>query len=368
MKLAITHDYLNQYGGAERIIEDLHKIWPSAPIYTSVYDKGHMKELGFRENGTIIFTSFMQHFPFLRILPKYYYTFFYPIAFHHFNFKGYDTILSVSSYAAKDIRKPSGSIHVAYINTPPRFLYGYDQETNISKMNYIERHLAAFWKIYLLSRDQKSVARVDYIIANSENVKKRIKKSYNRESVVIYPPVDTARFAAPSFDGGYFLIVSRLGEYKKVDLVVKAFNNLGLPLKVVGTGPQLAYLKQIAHGNVAILERLDDDKVRDLFLGCRAFVFPTEEDFGIAPVEAMAAGKAVICFGKGGAAETVVDGKTGIFFHEQSVAAIEDAVRGFNPNNFSETLCRLQAQKFDRKVFQREIKSFVEKCYSGKIG
>lgn len=367
MKLAITHDYLNQYGGGERTLEAIHEIWPEAPIYTSIYDKEKMSRWGFKSQGMRIVTSYMQKLPLLNVLPRYYFTLFYPFAFQSFNFQDYDVVLSSASYAAKDVRKPKNLIHISYIHTPPRFLYGYDQETNVARMNPLEKFLAKIWKIYLRKRDQDSSRRIDYFIANSETVKERIKKVYGRDAAVIYPPVETDRLDGQSSDKGYYLLVSRLGEYKKVDLVVKAFNELGLPLKVVGEGPQLNYLKEIAQSNVEILGRQPDDVVRDLMLNCRAFIFATEEDFGITPVEAMAAGKPILAYGKGGAIETVVAGKTGEFFKEQTVESLVEAVKLFNPSKYKVEDCRARAKEFDKVVFKKKIKDFVNSVASGRI-
>lgn len=367
MKIAITHDYLNQYGGGERTLEAVHEIWPEAPIYTSLYDMEKMTGWGFKSQGMKILTSYMQKLPLLNVLPRYYFTLFYPFAFQSFNFQDYDVVLSSASYAAKDIRKPKGTIHISYIHTPPRFLYGYDQETNVDRMNMVEKFLSRIWKIYLKKRDQQSAKGIDFFIANSLTVQERIREVYGREATVIYPPVETSRFAGETRDGGYFLVVSRLGEYKKVDLVVKAFNELGLPLKVVGDGPQLSYLKEIAQSNTQILGRLSDEEVRELLLNCRAFIFATEEDFGIAPVEAMAAGKPVLAYGKGGATETVIDGKTGTFFKEQTVESLVTAVKLFDPKKYLSEDCRARAREFDKEIFKDKISNFVEFAYSGKM-
>ena len=367
MKIALTTDYLNQYGGAERTIEALHEVWPEAPIYTSVYEKEEMERLGFDTKSTEVRTSFVQHLPLRKILPRYYFTLFYPFAFQSFDFQDYEVILTTSSYAAKDIRKPKGSLHLAYIHTPPRFLYGFDQETSVDRMNPLEKFLAGVWKVYLRYRDQRSVKTIDRIFSNSKNVQARVKKIYGRDSEVLYPPVETARFAGTPRDGGYWIVVSRLGEYKKIDLVVKAFNELGLPLKVVGSGPQLQYLRQIAKENVEILGRKSDDDTKELLLNARAFIFPTDEDFGIAPLEAMAAGKPVLAYGKGGSLETILPGKTGEFFSEQSVGAITEAVKNFNHQKYSPADCRARAKEFDIEVFKIRVRSLVESAVSGKI-
>ena len=374
MKIAIVHDYLNQYGGGERVVEAMHEVWPQAPIYTSIFDKRLMKGwLKLPEEK--ISTNFIQKLPFVGSLNKHYF-FLYPLAFRLQNLKDAQVVISSSSYAAKFVRAKRGGIHICYMHTPPRFLWGYDTELSRYYHKPFDRLLFPIYELlvppikYWLRRFDYNVAQeVDYFIANSKEVQKRIKKHYGRDSVVIYPPVDTERFQNQKSkikNGNYFLVVSRLGGYKKIDIVVEAFNKLGLPLKIVGDGPQFKYLKKVAKTNVELLGRRDDAQVTDLFLGCKALIFPTHEDFGIVPVEAMAAGKPVIAFRGGGALETILEGVTGEFFDEQKADAIIDVVKKFDFKKYKSKACIAQAQKFSKEEFERNIKKFVEEAWQNR--
>lgn len=364
MKVAITHDYLNQYGGAERLLEALHEIWPDAPVYTSIYDRKLMSSYGFDDKGWDIRTSFMQKIPLRGSLPRFYLTFLYPQAFASFDLRGYDVIISSSSYASKNIIKPKGSIHICYCHTPPRFLYGFDQETSVADMKWWEKIASRIFVPYLRKLDQEAAKDVDFFIANSGVVKKRIQAIYKKEAVVIYPPVDSARFEkkqilTEEIDKPYFLVVSRLGEYKRVDLVVEAFNQLGLTLKIIGTGPKLEYLKSKAGANIQFLGRLTDQQTTVYLQNCEALIFPTEEDFGITPVEALAAGRAVIAFKGGGALETL-NSKTALFFAPQTSVALVKAVKNFDPSLYNPYTSKKQASKFSQEIFKTNLAQFVE--------
>lgn len=409
MKVAIVHDYLNQYGGAERVVEALHEMYPQAPIFTSVYDREGMKALGFKEQGKVIKTSFMQRMPLRLRLPRYYFTLFYPFAFQSFNLSGYDVIISSASYAAKYVRKAKGAVHICYCHTPPRFLYGYDTDISMAKMNIIERWLAKIWRTYLYRLDQRRSKGVDVWVANSDAIKEKIKKAYGKEAMVVYPPVDLNRFQnnsdqrsanQPPIQSGqgtqmpnkgvtsriqeelrdskfemqnsekirqdYFFVVSRLGEYKRVDLIVEAFNRLGWPLKVVGRGPQAAYLKQLAKANVEIFDALPDDAVTAMYQNCRAFVIAANEDFGITPVEAMACGKPVIALGQGGFLETVIEGETGTFFAEQTVDSLVETLQRFDGMTFNPDRIRRRAEEFGLAAFKRNVERIVNDACYGK--
>jgi len=223
-------------------------------------------------------------------------------------------------------------------------------------------------KALIRKMDYNTAQKVDFFIANSKEVQKRIKKHYGLDSAVIYPPVNVARFSRSSNQQpGYFLVVSRLGGYKKVDIVVEAFNKLGLPLKIVGDGPQYKFLKEAAKNNIEFLGRRSDTEVSALLANCRALIFPTHEDFGIVPVEAMAAGKPVIAYRGGGALETVLEGVTGEFFDRQTPDDIIKVVKKFQSNKYDSRACRTQAKKFSKEKFKRAMKSFVEEVWRRKI-
>ncbi|OGY26345.1 MAG: hypothetical protein A2Z42_03395 [Candidatus Woykebacteria bacterium RBG_19FT_COMBO_43_10] len=380
MKIAIVHDYFNQYGGGERVVEAMHEVWPDAPVYTSIYDEGLMKDW-LKIPRDKIRTNFIQRLPFSKQLSKHYF-FLYPLAFRLQDTGNADVVISSSSYAAKFLRVKAGGIHICYLHTPPRFLWGYDTELSRYYAKSFDKYLAPIYEVLvppiksvIRKMDYNAAQKVDYFIANSKEVQKRIKKHYGRDSTVIYPPVNVARFSRSSNQRpatsdqqpGYFLIVSRLGGYKKVGIVVEAFNRLGLPLKIVGYGPQVDYLKSIAKGNIELLGRVSDDEVGKLMVSCSALIFPTHEDFGIVPVETMAASKPVIAYRGGGALETVLEGVTGEFFDQQTPGDIIKTVKRFQPNKYSPVACQTQAKKFSEEKFKRAMKLFVEEAWQRKI-
>lgn len=377
-KVALVHDFLNQYGGGERVIEQLAEIWPDANIYTSLYDKKIM-ESWLKIDPSRIKTNFISRLPFANYLSKHYF-FLYPLAFRMQNLGDADIIISTSSYAAKFARGKKGSIHICYLHTVPRFLWGYDTELSGYYRRPFDRILAPIYKLvvpiakfFLKKADFLAAQKIDYFIVNSNEVKKRLAKHYKRDGEVIYPPVDVERFAKVSSTKSqetredYYLVVSRLSAYKKIDIAVHAFNKLGKRLIIVGDGPQMAYLKSIAAPNVELLGRIADEKVTQLVNNCKAFVFPAFEDFGIVVVEAQAAGKPVIAYGEGGATETVIDGQTGLFFREQSVKSIIEAVKKFETRKFDPKECQKQAEKFSKEVFKKNILDFVSKVTQKEI-
>ena len=366
-KIALVHDYLNQFGGAERVLDELHKLYPNAPIYTSVYDAEGMESLGFKSQGKDIRTSFMERVPWRDKLPRYYFTMLYPYAFSRFDMSAYDVIVSDASYAAKYVNKRKGAVHVCYCHTPPRFLYGYDTDSS-AKMNAIEKALSKVWKIYLRWLDQRKAKDVDVWIANSNSIKEKIKDAYGVEAKVIYPPVDLARFSNKTAkDEGYYFVVSRLGEYKRVDVIVKAFNQLGWPLRVVGRGPQLEYLRSIAKDNIQIYDALPDDEVTKQYLHCKAMVLASYEDFGITPLEAMACGKPVIALGKGGYLESIVEGKTGIFFDEQTPESLIEALKKFEKMTFNAEDIKQHAATFGPDSFRNQINAVVDEAAASGV-
>jgi len=362
MKIALVHDFLNQFGGAERVVEALHAIFPQAPIYTSIADE---KKLPASFRFMDIQTSFMQRLPlvlsFFRL-----YLYFYPFAFESFDLSDYDVILSSSSAFAKGVKKRAGQLHICYCHTPMRFVWRY--------ADYVKKESFAVWLKwalpYLLEPlrrwDLDNSRRVDYFIANSRTVARRIEKIYGRESVIINPPVDCGYFNISPTNGDYFLVVSRLNAYKRIDVVVEAFNRADLPLKIIGAGPAERSLRSMARNNVELLGRVDDQKLRELLSGCRALIFPGEEDFGIAPLEAMACGRPVIAYKAGGALETVLEGKTGIFFRRQDASELEAVLRRFKFELFDKQKIRAHALKFDLKEFKQKIGDFVKEKYEKK--
>ncbi len=356
MKIALVHDYLNQAGGAERVVECLHEAFPQAPLFTSIYDRAGMPEV-FRSMD--IRTSFMQKLPgvmkhFKKYLPL------YPFAFGSFDLSGFDVILSSSSAWGKGVAKRCGQTHICYCHSPMRFVWMYEDYMEKEEYGRLVRLILPPILKWLKGWDIRTAASVDRFIANSKTTQKRIKLFYGKDSLVIHPPVDTSFFKP--YNGeieDYFLVVSRLNPYKHIDLAVEAFNELGLPLYVVGTGPDERRLKSMARPNIRLLGKLSDKEVVRLYSGCRAFILPGEEDFGLTPVEAQACGRPVIAYRAGGALESVVEGETGSFFDSQEKGSLVDAVRNFKAGSFNGKRIREHALRFDKEVFKRKIKEFV---------
>ncbi|MGE5297664.1 MAG: glycosyltransferase [Acidobacteriaceae bacterium] len=356
MKIALVHEYLTQLGGAERVLENFLEIWPDATLYLLVYDKN--KTEGRFEKVRKV-TSFLDKFPFVKNHHKLFLALM-PAAIESFRFDDFDLVLSDSSSFAKGVitKKP----HICYCHTPTRFVWT-ESENYMDKQPYPEI-LKACGRLalkYIKKWDLRASQRPDFFIANSKNVQDRIKKFYGRGSEVIYPPVDTD-FFSPTGGGrqDYYLVASRLEPYKKVDLVIEAFNDLKLPLKVAGIGTQLGSLKKIARGNIEFLGRVSDKELKKLYSEAKAFVFPAEEDAGIMMLEAQSCGTPVVAFRKGGALELVKENVTGIYFNEQTSAAIKQAITEFKPEIFDPSAIRQFALQFDKKEFQKNIRRFVE--------
>lgn len=355
-RIAVTHDYLDQYGGAERTVLAICQHFRSAPLYTSVYDRAVMCQLGFVEPAQRIIVSFIQRWPLRRRVPRYYLTWLYPLAFRSFDLRGYELILSSANFAAKDLTLSPGAVHVSYCYTPPRFLWGFDSDTACRAMPIHERPLATLARATLRRLDYRAAQQVNLFVACSNAVGRRIRQAYGRSSVVVYPPVDTGRFDRhPGRDEGFFLTVSRLNAYKRIDYVIDACNRARLPLVVVGTGPWEARLRARAGPTVRIAGHLPDDEVERLMSSCRAFVLPGEEDFGIAAVEAMAAGKPVLALRRGGAVETVTDGGTGLFYESPTPESFLDAVGRFSASRWDAGGIRAHARNFDKARFAERL-------------
>jgi glycosyltransferase involved in cell wall biosynthesis len=354
--MALAHDYLDQYGGGERTIAAMAQRYPAAPLYTSVYDRDRMRELGFPELAQPIVVSFMQHLPLRGRVPRHYFSALYPIAFRSFDLAAYDLVLSCSTFAAKAVTVGPRTVHVCYCNTPPRFLWGFDSDTASRDMPSYERPLAQLARLVLRPIDHRAAQRVNLFVANSRNIADRIRAAYGREARVVHPPVDTARFAAlPSRDDGFLLIVSRLNAYKRIDYVIDACNAHGLSLVIAGTGPWEDRLRARAGSTVRILGAVSDADVDRLMSTCTAFVLPGEEDFGIAAVEAMAAGKPVLALRRGGAVETVVGGVTGVLYDEPTPESFLLALDALGRGHWDPDAARERARGFDTSRFVEEL-------------
>lgn len=355
-KVAIVHDWLNQRGGAELVLDVLHQMYPDAPIYTSIYAADVMPDA---YRGWDIRTSFMQRIP---LATKHHQPFLplYPFAFKNLDLSGFDVVISNSSGFCHSVPKRPGACHINYCLTPPRFLWHLPQYIERERIGGLPKRILPLLVSRLRAWDAAVTPQcVDYFVGISRAVVDRIRACYGREADLIYPPVDTGRFQPSADVRDYFLVVSRLVPYKRVDLAVHAFNELGLPLVVVGDGRDREALQEIAKPNVKFTGRLPDQDVKDLLAHCRAFIFPGEEDFGIAPLEAQAAGRPVIAYGAGGALETVVEGLTGHFFYEPTPEALADAVRIFDGAAFDSQALRQHAARFDTEVFKSTFGDYV---------
>ncbi len=354
MRVAIIHDYLNQYGGAERVLEALHGLFPTAPIYTSIYDPHAVPSV---YHAWDIRPSWMQRLPAWRRLFRAY-VLLYPLAFESFDLSAYDLLISSSSAFAKGIIPRPDSVHICYCHTPMRF--AWRTSDYLAREGFGAARRAALAPSLALLRvwDVAATQRVDAFIANSRAVAQRIWRYYRREAVVIPPPVDLPPWRETP-PGAYFLAGGRLIPYKRLDLAVQACTRLMLPLKIFGDGRDRARLQAMAGPTIEFLGRVSETERHALFAGCRAFIFPGEEDFGIAPLEAMAAGRPVIAYAAGGALETVVEGVTGRFFRVQTVEALMDALVATFTERYDAHTIRRHAEQFGRETFVERMRSFI---------
>ncbi len=356
MKVALVHDWLTGMRGGEKCLEVLCELFPEAPIYTLLHNKGAMSPL--IESKRIV-TSFIQHLPekekrYRQYLPL------FPFAISRFDFSEYDVVISISHAVAKSIRVNKNTIHISYCLTPMRYIWDmYDDYFGKGKANFVTRAAMKIIVPMLRRYDVATSSRVNYFIAISDFVKQRIQKNYGRDSEIIFPPVDVDRFAASEQSDDFYLIVSALVPYKRVDLAVEVFNANGKRLIVAGTGPEMEKLKAMAKPNIEFLGWRSDEELAQLYAGCKALIFPGEEDFGIVPLEAMACGKPVIAYGKGGALETVVDGNTGIFFNEQTISALQSAVEKLHSIQFHPQDIHNHSLQFSRYIYKQKMKDFI---------
>ena len=358
MKIAIVHDYLNQYGGAERLLEALCELYPDAPIYTSIYDPQAVLN---RFDDRVVHTSFMQKLPGV-IKHHQPYLMLYPYAFESFDLSEYDLVISSSSAWAKGVITDPKTLHICYCHTPMRFAWQYEDYARRERLGPVSRKMLPFFMTRVRLWDMASSIRPDYYVANSQTVAQRIAKYWRRDSVVINPPVEVGHIPYQSGPReNFYLWVGRMTPYKRADVAVRAFTELGLPLKVVGTGRDMEAIKRLAGPNVEFMGHLPDAEVRRLMSRCRAFIQVGADDFGITPVEAMAGGAPVIAINANGPAEVVLDGETGLFFEEQTPQSLVEAVRRFEGQyrRFDSASIRRYAQNFDRELFCRRFGEYV---------
>lgn len=335
-KIALFYDWLNLWGGAERVLLDLHHLYPNAPIYTLIHDPA--KNLWLKD-AKIITPKTQLKFPPL-----------YPLLAEQFNFSDYDIVISTTSYFGHCLLTPPHTMFVCYCHTPNRYIW--------------QKKILKFYRPIDLTYSH----RPDYFLASSKNAQNRIKKFYGRDSTLIYPGVDTQKFSPKITDyqlpiTDYFLIVSRLVPHKRIDLAIRACHQLKQKLVIVGTGRYQKQLQSIASPYITFLGQVPEKKLINLYQNCQALICPQKEDFGLTPIECQACGRPVIAFHQGGIIETVINNTTGIFFHHQTVRSLASALKKFSQQKFNPTDCATQANQFSLNRFVLNFKSVVDRLW-----
>ena len=360
-KIAIVTDWLTNMGGAEPLLLEIHKLYPDAPIYTSVYDKGAMPAF----KTCDIRTTYLQ-----KILPKFirYKHILWPVlrayAFRRLDLREYDIIISTASAEAKAVKKRPDAVHICYCHTPTRYYWShyeeFKKEFNFGLLTPLIRPFIPFFVRWMRQLDLESVKGVDVFIANSTVTQQRIKKYYGRASTVIYPPVDVERFTPPvkSKREG-FVMWGRHVPYKRFDLAIEACNQLGAQLTIISSGPDTQRLKKLAGPTITFTGHISDDKLNETAWHSKAFLFPNEEDFGMAAAESIAAGTPVIAYAKGGALDIVQDGETGMLFHEQSVQSLVAAIKRFDEYTFLPATLHRKSKRFAKSLFDGKIQKVI---------
>lgn len=371
IKIAIVYDRVNKFGGAERVLLALHEMFPYAPLYTSVYNE---KKAGWASVFSKVYFSFLQNIEFIKNHHEFF-GWLMPIAFESFDFNEYDLVISVTSEAAKGIVTGTSTMHISYMLTPTRYLWSeYGEYFKDPILRFISKPIV----IYLKWWDKVASNRPDKIIAISREVQERVKKYYQRDSEIIFPPINfhhknsllrvasqTSRSFLLNANHDYYLYVGRLVKYKKVDLLVDVFNELGLRLVIVGVGRELDKLKQQAKSNIIFLGEISDTDLKNVYSNAKAFLMPQIEDFGITSVESQSFGTPVIAYKYGGALDTIIDGKTGIFFNEQTVECLKQAIAKFDTMSFNRGYLINNAKKFQKERFKKQIQRSLIRAYTG---
>lgn len=365
-RVAIVHYWLVGLRGGERVVEELCKMYPEADIYTHAFIP---ERVAGTFAGHTVTTTFIDRLPFKEHLLDWYLPLM-PFALRHLDLRAYDLVITSESGPAKGVRTATAALHVCYCHSPMRYVWDL-QGHYLEHAGPAKRLAMRAVTPYLRSWDQATAQLPDVIIANSTHTQRRIAKFWGRKATVIHPPVDIVRFreaAATVIPGEYFLCAGQLMSYKRIDVAVDAFSSLGLPLVVAGAGPELADLKRRAGPNITFAGWRSDEALALLIAGCRALIFPGEEDFGIVPVEAMAAGRPVIAFGHGGVLDTLIEGVTGMTFSPQTPTALAQAVRSFERRApaFDSHAIGLQASQFDRRHFRDRFKAVVDAHLAGR--
>ena len=360
-KIALVHDWLTGMRGGEKCLEVLCELFPDADLYTLIHQKG---ELSDTIEAMPIHTSFVQHLPFGLKRYRHYLPLF-PTAIEQFDFSAYDLIVSSSHCVAKGVKHDDSSYHISYVHAPMRYVWDqFNTYFRHSRTSLPVRIGAELIRPYLQRWDRNTAKRVDTFLCNSDNIRKKILEYYGRESQVIYPPVDLSRFKPGDTKAGYYLMVGAFAPNKRVDLAVEAFNQLKLPLKISGSGQDEEYCRSIAGANIEFLGALSNEKLLELYQQARALVFPGEDDFGITPLESQACNTPVIAFASGGALETVTE-QTGVFFAEQNVEALIEAVEKMERSwkSFAPEAFQLQTSRFDRGHYKEQMAHAIEFGY-----
>ena len=357
-KVALVHDWLNGMRGGEKCLEVLCELFPDADLYTLIHEKGKLSKI---IESMKISTSFIQHMPFG--LKKYrHYLPLFPLAIEQFNLNGYDLIVSSSHCVAKGVKHDDSVYHISYVHSPMRYVWDqFDTYFRQPRTSMLVRIGAEATRSYLQHWDSKTSKRVDTFICNSQNIRRKIRDYYNRESQVIHPPVDLSFFRPGGAKDSFYLMVGAFAPNKRVDLAVKAFNQLKLPLKIAGRGQDEAYCRSIAEENIEFHGTLSNKKLLELYQQARSLVFPGEDDFGIIPLEAQACNTPVIAYASGGALETVTD-KTGIFFSDQNEEALCEAVQEMERRwkNFSPEIFSNQTKLFRRENYKEQMAAVIQ--------
>ncbi|MCD4812990.1 glycosyltransferase [bacterium] len=356
MKIALVHDWLNGMRGGEKVLEVLCEMYPEADLFTLLYEPEKLSATIRKHKVT---TSFIQKLPFAG---KHYrnYLPLFPTAIEQFDLRGYDLVVSTSHCVAKGVLTEPDTPHICYCHTPMRYAWEqYHEYFPVHKMGFFKRLIISAAMSRLRVWDVASANRVDAYIANSRHVAKRIKAYYRREAKVVHPPVEAARFKPVKAKGDYYLAVSALVPYKRIDRAIEAFNHLALPLVIVGKGPELRTLRRMAGPTITFKQKCSPEELQHLYADCQAFIFPGEEDFGITPLEAMASGRPVIAFGKGGALETVVHKKTGLFFKSPTAQSLADMVKQSRKMKWDSQVIRNRALIFDRPKFRKKMEMTI---------
>ncbi len=362
-RIALVHDNFAQMGGAEKVAEALHKLLPEANLHSTLAVREKLSE---ELRRTDIKTTWMQSLPGLARYYRHYFPL-YPLAVESMDLSAYDLIVSSCFGYAKGVKKNADAVHVCYCHTPARWIWRYDDYSAREQFGLLKRAVLPPVLARMKLWDLRAARRPDYFIANSHVVARRIRDFYRRDAVVIHPPIEVNRFQPSAEQQDYYLVLSRLTAYKRIDLAIEACNKLRRKLVVVGTGSDLKRLQSLAGPTVTFLGRQPDEVVEGLVSRCRALLFTGEEDFGMVPLEVNAAGRPVIAFRGGGATETVIEGETGVFFDQPTAASLAGAIQEFESYSWNQTALRKHAERFDSTVFAHNFLEFLSSVRPGLV-